>query len=36
MWEVTYDTNEKKIIKQDIWLQFTKEEATQQKKEHTP
>jgi len=35
MWEVTYDTNEKKVIKQDLWFQFTKEEAAQQKKERT-
>jgi len=27
MWEATYDTDEKKIIKEEIWLQFTKEEA---------
>ena len=27
MWEVTYDTSENKIIKQEIWLQYTKEEA---------
>jgi hypothetical protein len=34
MWEVTYDTNEKKIIKEKIWLQFTKEEAAKWKNEH--
>jgi len=34
MWEVTYDTDEKKIIKQEIWLQFTREEAAKWKKEH--
>ena len=34
MWEVTYDTNEKKIIKEEIWLQFTNEEAAKWKNEH--
>ena len=34
MWEVTYDTNENKIIKQEVWLQFTKEEAAKWKAEH--
>jgi len=34
MWEVTYDTNEKKVIKEEIWLQFTNEEAAKLKKEH--
>jgi hypothetical protein len=34
MWEVTYDTDEKKIIKEEIWLQFTREEAAKWKKEH--
>jgi hypothetical protein len=34
MWEATYDTNEKKIIKEEIWLQFTNEEAVKWKKEH--
>jgi len=33
MWEVTYDTNDNKIIKQEVWLQFTKEEAAQHKGE---
>jgi len=27
MWEATYDTNEKKIVKEEIWLQFTTDEA---------
>jgi len=34
MWEVTYDTNENKIIKEEIWLQFTQEEALKWKNEH--
>jgi hypothetical protein len=34
MWEVTYDTNEKKIIKEEIWLQFTIDEAIQEKENH--
>jgi len=34
MWEATYDTNEKKIVKEEIWLQFTNEEAAKWKKEH--
>ena len=34
MWEVTYDTNEKKIIKEEIWLQFTIDEAVKWKKDH--
>jgi hypothetical protein len=34
MWEVTYDTNEKKIIKEEIWLQFTIDEAIQEKEDH--
>jgi hypothetical protein len=34
MWEVTYDTNEKKIIREEIWLQFSIEEAVKWKNEH--
>jgi len=34
MWEVTYDTDEKKIIKEEIWLQFTIDEAIKWKKDH--
>jgi len=34
MWEVTYDTDEKKIVKEEIWLQFTIEEAIKWKNEH--
>jgi hypothetical protein len=34
MWQATYDTNEKKIIKEEIWLQFTNEEAVKWKEEH--
>jgi len=34
MWEVTYDTNENKIVKQEVWLQFTKEEAAKWKADH--
>ena len=34
MWEVTYDTNEKKIIKEEIWLQFTIDEVIQEKEDH--
>ena len=33
MWEVIYDINEKKIIKEEIWLQFTNEEAVKWKNE---
>jgi len=33
-WEATYDTDEKKIIKEKLWLQFTKEEAAEMKKEY--
>jgi len=35
MWEATYDTDEKKIIKEELWLQFTNEEAVEWKKEHS-
>ena len=34
IWEATYDTNEKKIIKEEIWLQFTTDEAIKLKKDH--
>ena len=34
MWEVTYDTNENKIVKEEVWLQFTKEEAAKWKADH--
>jgi len=34
MWEVTYDTDKNKIIKEEIWLQFTREEAVKWKNEH--
>jgi hypothetical protein len=27
LWEVTYNVNEKKIVKEELWLQFTNEEA---------
>jgi hypothetical protein len=30
MWEATYDTDKNKIIKEDIWVQFTKEEAIEE------
>ena len=33
MREVTFDTNEKKITKEEIWLQFTNEEAVKVKNE---
>ena len=33
-WEVTYDTIENKIIKEEIWLQFTFDEAEKWKKDH--
>ena len=33
MWEAIYDVNEKKIIKEKIWLQFTNEEAIEWKNE---
>ena len=35
MWEATYDTNEKKIIKEEIWLQFTNEEAIKWNNDHS-
>jgi hypothetical protein len=31
LWEVTYDVDEKKIIKEEIWLQFSNEEAVEWK-----
>ena len=34
MWEVIYDTDEKKIIKEEIWLQFTIAEAIKWKEDH--
>jgi hypothetical protein len=34
MWGVTYDTNEKKIIREEIWLQFSNKEAVKWKNEH--
>jgi len=34
MWEATYDTDKNKIIKEEIWLQFTREEAIKFKNEH--
>jgi hypothetical protein len=34
MWEAIYDTNEKKIIKEEIWLQFTIDEAIKLKEDH--
>ena len=34
LWEITYDINENKIIKEEIWLQFTNEEAIQWGKDH--
>lgn len=34
MWEVTYDTDQKKIVKEELWLQFTIEEAVKWKREH--
>jgi hypothetical protein len=30
MWEAIYDTDKNKIIKEDIWLQFTKEEVIEE------
>jgi hypothetical protein len=30
LWEVTYDVNEKKIKKGEIWLQFTNAEAVKE------
>ena len=36
MWEVIYDTNEKKIIKEEIWLQFTVDEAIKWKSDNAP
>ena len=35
MQEVTFDINEKKIVKDEIWLQFTNEEAAKWKKDHS-
>jgi hypothetical protein len=34
MWEAAYDTTEKKIKKESVWLQFTLEEAIQWNTEH--
>ena len=34
MREVAFDINEKKIVKDEIWLQFTNEEAIKWKKAH--
>ena len=34
MWEITYDTIEKRIIKEETWLQFTYEEAMEWKNNH--
>ena len=34
LWEVTYDVIEKKITKEEIWLQFTNEEAIKWKNDH--
>ncbi|MDR2542291.1 MAG: hypothetical protein LBC80_02435 [Treponema sp.] len=31
LWEITYDVDEKKIIKEEIWLQFSNEEAVEWK-----
>jgi hypothetical protein len=33
LWEVTYDSNEKQIIKEEIWVQFSNEEAIKWKNE---
>jgi hypothetical protein len=33
LWEVTYNVNEKKIVKEELWLQFTNEEAVKWKNE---
>ena len=33
LWEITFDNSEKKIIKEEIWLQFTNEEAVKWKNE---
>ena len=30
MWEATYDTSQNKIIKEEVWLQFTKEELKEE------
>jgi hypothetical protein len=35
MWEATYDTTEKKIIKESVWEQFTLGEAVQWNVEHS-
>ena len=34
LWEVTYNTKESRIKKEEIWLQFTNEEAIKWNKEH--
>jgi len=34
LWEVTFDANERKIIKEELWLQFTNQEAVEFKKDH--
>ena len=33
LWEITYDTDEKKVRKEDIWLQFTNDESIKWKNE---
>ena len=33
LWEVTYDVDEKIIVKEELWLQFTNEEAIECKNE---
>jgi len=35
MREIAFDIKEKKIIKDEIWLQFTNEDAVKWKKEHS-
>ena len=34
LWEVTYNVNEKKILKEELWLQFSNQEAIKWKNEH--
>ena len=34
LWEVTYNFDEKKIVKEQLWLQFSNQEAIKCKNEH--
>ena len=34
LWEVAYNVNEKKILKEELWLQFSNQKAIKWKNEH--